>query len=408
METTEKVPKLRFKSFNDNYFKNKLGDVISIFRGSSPRPKGDPLYYGGNIPRLMIRDATRDGKFTTPVIDYLTKEGAKKSRYLKKGSVVLSCSGTVVAIPTILAVDACIHDGWFGFSKLEKIDTEYLYYFFLRFHSRLQGSATTGGVFNNLTVDIMKSVAFSYPKLLEQKKIASFLSSVDDKISQLEKKKTLLETYKRGIMQKIFSQELRFKDENGQEFPEWEEKKLSQVVTFRRGSFPQPYGLPEWYDDENGFPFVQVYDVADNFRLKDTTKRRITDLAKAKSVFVPKGSIVLTIQGSIGRIAITQYDSCVDRTLLIFKEFKLEMDKVFFSYVTHLLFEIEKRKAPGGTIKTITKEKLSSFLIKVPTLNEQKKIASFLSSIDNKIEITSTQLDKTREFKKGLLQQMFV
>ncbi|MFA0703663.1 hypothetical protein AB4618_24580, partial [Vibrio sp. 10N.222.48.A8] len=87
------------------------------FRGASPRPKGDPRYYGGKIPRLMIQDATRDGKYTTPCIDFLTDEGAKKSRFLKAGSVVLSCSGTRVAIPTILAVDACVHDGWLAFKN---------------------------------------------------------------------------------------------------------------------------------------------------------------------------------------------------------------------------------------------------------------------------------------------------
>jgi len=238
--------------------------------------------------------------------------------------------------------------------------------------------------------------------------IAEFLSSVDKKIQLLEKKKELLEEYKKGVMRKIFSREIRFKDDNGNSYPDWEEWRLGDIANFRRGSFPQPYGLKKWYDDQNGFPFVQVFDVDENMRLKSKTKRKITDIAKAKSVFVKKGSLVLTIQGSIGRIARTQYDACVDRTLLIFQSFNSDVVIDYFKYVIFLLFEIEKRKAPGGTIKTITKEALSAFKLSLPIEMEQKKIADFLSAIDKKIETISIQIDKTKEFKKGLLQQMFV
>ena len=144
---------------------------------------------------------------------------------------------------------------------------------------------------------------------------------------------------------------------------EFQKKTLDETANFRRGSFPQPYGLAKWYDDDSGHPFVQVFDVDDNFRLKSETKRKISQLAAENSVFVEAGSLVLTIQGSIGRIAITQYDAYVDRTLLIFRENRVPTDLLYFAYVIHLLFEIEKRSAPGGTIKTITKEALSSFPI---------------------------------------------
>lgn len=147
---------------------------------------------------------------------------------------------------------------------------------------------------------------------------------------------------------------------------DWRLVKLAEVAEYRRGSFPQPYGLDEWYDDNNGTPFVQVYDVDTNFKLKPTTKRKISELAKAQSVFVPQGSLVLTIQGSIGRIAITQYDAYVDRTLLIFTGYRKPVNIYFFAHVVYLLFEIEKLKAPGGTIKTITKQALSSFKLALP------------------------------------------
>ena len=270
--------------------------------------------------------------------------------------------------------------------------------------SKLAKGSSISNVYNS----DLKTLEIILPTLLEQQKIASFLSAVDEKIQQLSRKKELLEKYRKGVMQQLFSGKLRFKDGNGEDYTDWEEKKLGEVAKFRRGSFPQPYGLPKWYDDENGMPFIQVYDVDNNMLLKKTTKNKISKLGAKQSVFVKMGTLVITIQGSIGRIAKTQYDSYVDRTLLIFQSYKLPTDVDYFKYVVFLLFEIEKTKAPGGTIKTITKEVLTDFIVPIPCLREQQKIAAFLSNIDAKIENTNQQITKTQSFKKGLLQQMFV
>lgn len=216
------IPVLRFKDFEGEWEKPKLSERMEIFRGASPRPQGDPRYYGGNIPRLMIQDVTRDGKYAYPKIDFLTEEGAKKSRFLKKGSIVLSCSGTRVAIPGILGVDACIHDGWLAFKNFRNVDTDFLYNLFVKLHERMQGSATTGGVFNNLTTSIVRDLRMGFPSLPEQQKIASFLSVVDEKILELTHKKELLEQYKKGVMQQLFSGKLRFRDENGKAYRKWE------------------------------------------------------------------------------------------------------------------------------------------------------------------------------------------
>ena len=99
-------------------------------------------------------------------------------------------------------------------------------------------------------------------------------------------------------------------------------KALGEVANYRRGSFPQPYGESKWYNGVNAMPFVQVADVSDNMHLVENTKRKISKLAQSKSVFVPKGTVIVTLQGSIGRVAITQYDSYVDRTLAIFESYK--------------------------------------------------------------------------------------
>ncbi|WP_057910542.1 restriction endonuclease subunit S [Lentilactobacillus parabuchneri] len=187
----------------------------------------------------------------------------------------------------------------------------------------------------------------------------------------------------------------------------WEERKLEEHAKYRRGSFPQPYGNKEWYDGEGAMPFVQVVDVTNKLTLVENTKQKISKLAQSKSVFVPKGTVVVTLQGSIGRVAITQYDSFVDRTLLIFEDYEKETDERFWAYTIQKKFEIEKLKAPGGTIKTITKEALSSFDVHLPQFKEQAKIGSFFKQLDDTIALHQRKLAKLKELKQGYLQKLF-
>ncbi|EOU8142261.1 restriction endonuclease subunit S, partial [Escherichia coli] len=129
---------------------------------------------------------------------------------------------------------------------------------------------------------------------------------------------------------------------------EW--KSLEDIALFRRGSFPQPYGNSEWYDGEGCMPFVQVADVADSgFTLHTKTKQQISKIAQSKSVFVEAGTIVVTLQGTIGRVAITQYDCYVDRTLAIFTNFKVKINKKYFAYQLKAKFDSEKEFARGST-----------------------------------------------------------
>ncbi|MFZ3590345.1 restriction endonuclease subunit S [Bacillus sp. DJP31] len=191
------------------------------------------------------------------------------------------------------------------------------------------------------------------------------------------------------------------------EIPEdWEVKSLGEITKYRRGSFPQPYNLPEWYDDINGMPFVQVFDVDSNFKLKETTKRKISKIAAESSVFAKKGTVIITLQGTLGRTAITQYDAYIDRTLLLFTEYLAPIEKMYFMYALNVLFDFEKKKADGGVIKTITKETLTKFTVAFPPLRDQQKIADILSTVDEQLEQTNQLIDKTRELKKGLMQKL--
>ncbi|MEZ8790257.1 restriction endonuclease subunit S [Vibrio splendidus] len=157
----------------------KLGSLCKIVRGSSPRPKGDPRYYGGTVPRLMVGDVTRDGKIVTPRIDSLTEEGATKSRPMKSGDFIVAVSGQP-GQPCILAVDACIHDGFAGLRDLDvsKIDKDYLYQFMLYTKQKLSSSAV-GAIFKNLTTDQLRELQIPLPPLDEQKRIAEILDKAD-------------------------------------------------------------------------------------------------------------------------------------------------------------------------------------------------------------------------------------
>ncbi len=300
--------------------------------------------------------------------------------------------------------------------KASYVPDFYKGYFDNNYHGRqllkfITSGARSDGLLN-ISPDDFFSIMLPTPvNKEEQQKIADCLSSLDELIAAHTQKHKTLQSHKKGLMQNLFPAEdesipaLRFPEfENA---GEWEESVLENIARYRRGSFPQPYGLPEWYDDENGMPFIQVFDVSDDMRLKPDTKRKISKLAAKQSVFIEQGTVIITIQGSIGRVAITHYDAYIDRTLLLFQEFLKPIEKIFFAYAIQILFELERLKAPGGIIKTITKEALSSFIVKLPSTSEQQKIADCLSSVDDLITAQAQKIEALKTHKKGLMQQLF-
>ncbi len=183
----------------------------TVIRGASPRPKGDPRYYGGNVPRLMGADVTRDKKYVTPKIDFLTEEGAKLSRQMSKGDFVIVCSGTV-GLPAILAIDACIHDGFLALKDINpKVSKEYLYYIFTQLRQQLDSKATHGGVFTNLTTQIVKEFKIALPSIDEQENISNILKGIDDKIDLEQKHMDKLSDIKKGLMQQLLTGKTRVK-----------------------------------------------------------------------------------------------------------------------------------------------------------------------------------------------------
>lgn len=292
----------------------------------------------------------------------------------------------------------------------------------------------------------MQEIPFFIPPLAEQEKIAQILSVWDKGISIL---KSLIEAKtkrKKALMQRLLTppcesltpslrasetsaaihnksvdchdltasnlaktekdskakQSLRFAEFTDK----WQEMRLGDICENRRGSFPQPYGLKKWYGGDEAMPFVQVIDIDENLRLKSKTKQTISKLAQPKSVFVHKNTILSSIQGSIGRVALTQYDCYADRTIAIFTNLKPQIDSIFFLYSLDKLFKTKAKGARGSTIKTITKEEFNDFIIHIPTLAEQKKIAQVLSACDKEIELLKSKFQCLKTQKKGLMQRL--
>lgn len=406
-----KVPKLRFKEFSEEIQNINFESIIKKIT-YGPRFNSENYSSDGNVKTIRGTDIDSNGEIKYEQIP-LAKLDIEtiNSHKLNDGDLVIITTANCgnVGVFEHQKIDFIASAYAVKVELLNKRSNYFLKYFFQTNISKKEvDKYLRTGTLSNLPASDIKKIKINIPSLQEQEKIANFLSSVDKKISLTEEKLELFRDYKKEVMQKIFSQELRFKDSKGNDYPEWEKKRLEEIAQYRRGSFPQPYGLKEWYDEINGNPFIQVYDVDDNFKLKDSTKNKISKKAEKYSIYAEKGTIIITLQGSIGRVAKMQYSGFIDRTILIFERYFFPINVDFFKYSLFLIFDEEKRKAPGGIIKTITKEVLSSFIIQLPTLEEQEKIADFLSAIDSKIESIEKELDGLKEFKRGLLQQMFV
>ena len=273
--------------------------------------------------------------------------------------------------------------------KTHILNNRYLYHYLLSKVEEIYIIAGGGAQPNLSSNKLMEKIQIPLPPLSVQQEIVRIL----DKFTQLEAELEAELDCRLQQYEYYRNKLLAFNEIRQGTKVEW--KTLGEVATFRRGSFPQPYTKSEWYGGDNSMPFVQVADMKDNrFNLVSITKQRISQLAMPKSIFVPKGTILVSLQGTIGRVAITQYDSYVDRTIAIFTHIDNEIDIRYFAYQLQLIFGIKKENARGSTIKTITKEEFSAFLIPLPPLEEQQRIVAILDKFDTLVNSISEGLPK--------------
>jgi type I restriction enzyme S subunit len=396
------VPQLRFQEFDCEWENKKLGKLGNFIGGGTPSTTNED-FWKGNIPWISSSDIYENDLHNINIYRYLNDLAIKESatKIIPKNSILL-VSRVGVGKLAINKVELCTSQDFSNFLPLN--DDSYFIGYYLLANKQLLVSFSQGTSIKGFTTNDIKDLKIAIPTLPEQQKIASFLSAVDEKIQQLTRKATLLEQYKKGVMQKLFSGKLRFKDENGKDYPDWEEKKLGEVCEIVGGGTPDTNISEYWGGEIQWFTPTEIKsDFVSN------SIRTITELGLQKSSAkkLPIGTILLTTRATIGEVSIAREECSTNQgfqSLIVRKE---NSNIFIFNWIKKNKHELISR-ANGSTFPEISKSAIEKILLIIPCLLEQQKIANFLSGIDSKIEKVNQQLAQTQTFKKGLLQQLFV
>ena len=387
----------------------RLEVLCTIVRGSSPRPQGDPRFYNGDVPRLMIEDLTRDGKYVTPQVDSLTEEGAKLSRPMKKGDLVITVSGRT-GVPAILNVDCCIHDGFVGFRELSKtVDIDYLFYYLSNLTSTTSQQAV-GAIFKNLTTDQLKNIQIPLPPLPIQKRIAEILDAAD---ALKRKDQALLKKYDE-LAQAIFIDMFGdpVKNEKG-----WEVKTIEQLVKKTRYSLKRgPFGgalKKEIFVSDGYLVYEQFHALNNDF----TFGRYYINQEKYDELIAfdvkPKDIIISCSGIYLGKLAIVPEGAkpgIINQALL-----KLTLDeniykneffvKVFTQENFKETYFASERGAAIPNFPPMATFKEFKFIC--PPIKIQNEYLNLVQNLQNQTDIVSTEQKKSSSLFQTLIQKAF-
>lgn len=419
------VPKLRFKEFDGDWTSKQLGKIIGISSASRVfkeqwQDSGVPFFRTSDVVSIFKNKENEKAYISLELFEEL----AKKSGKIKQGDLLVTGGGSI-GIPYLVPNDQPLYfkDAdllWMKSSGI--VEGSFLYNFFIspKFREYLKSISHTGTI-SHFTIEQAKATPFGFPSKEEQTKIASFLSNVDEKISQLTQKHQLLSQYKQGMMQKLFSQQIRFKADDGSEFGEWEEVKFSGIFNFHQTNSYSRALLAEYGEIMN----IHYGDIHTKFSmLFDVNKESVpflnyeVDTSKiAKEQFLKVGDLVIAdasedykdIGKSIEVISLNNQKVVAGLHTYIARPVKpFALGFCGYMMQTFPVREQIKKLATGISVLGISKTNLGKVELKVPSLEEQTKIANFLSAIDEKIEVVAEQIEQAKTWKKGLLQQMFV
>jgi type I restriction enzyme S subunit len=421
MSEGRKSPRLRFKNDNGSEFPNwiqKSFSEIYKFEGTNSFSRDKLNYEDGEVKNIHYGDIHTKFRsrfkvqdelvpFVNPQIDL---KKFKTTNFLKSGDLVIADASEDYGDigKSIEIIDTNSEKIVSGLHTIHarKTSDEIMVGFssFLMSSQRVRKSImmiAQGTKVLGISSKRLGETSLLFPSLPEQKKISEFLTSVYRRIELLEKKKSLLETYKKGVMKKIFSQEIRFKDDEGNDFPEWEEKRLGEVGEIITGKTPSTTNPDFW---EGKILFITPTDITDGEKYQLDTIRKVKDFKGIR--VLPTNSIIFTCIASIGKMSITTKPSISNQQINSIIPFDNNSEYIYYI----LLFLTEKIKSTQSTttLPIINKTEFSKISIKYPSFTEQIKISSFLSSIDHQIELIKSQIEKTKTWKKGLLQKMFI
>jgi len=406
------IPSVRFPEFKEEWEFKKLREVTKIERGKfTPRPRNDPKYYGGKIPFVQTSDITNSNGKISKYSQTLNEFGLKVSKLFPKGTILITIAANI-GYTAILEIDMACPDSLIGIKCKEKINAEFLN-FYLGTQQKRMDYLAPEGTQKNINIDFLNPYKVLLTSLLEQQKIASFLTAIDNRIQQLTHKVELLEQYKKGVMQQIFSQQIRFKNDGGEAFPDWEEKKLGEIgITYNglTGKTKENFGKGKPYIN-----YKQIFDDSkiniNKFDFVEIDEGEKQSLAKYGDIFFTTSSETPS-EVAFSSVLLDQVKElylnsfCFGYRPKSFKTLKPEFARFLFrsQKFRRSVFKL----AQGSTRYNISKVQFMKTKILLPNEPEQQKIAKFLTDIDEKISFSKQQLDKMQTYKRGLLQQMFV
>ena len=397
-----KAPKLRFKEFSGDWEEKKLQNVSDVRDGTHDSPK----YVTEGYPFVTSKNLMKNGKIDFSDISYITEEdyiNINKRSKVDVGDILFGMIGTI-GNPVIVEQDGFAIKNVALIKEKDKLLNRYLIQVLKSsVIDRQFYKLNTGGTQKFIGLGMIRDLSILIPSIEEQEKIAFFFSLIDDKISLQGEKVEALRDYKKGMMQKIFSRELRFKDDEGRDYPEWEEKKLDDLIKIKSNRNKNSVvELVLSVSNTKGF-ITQSEQFEDRIvASSDISNYKIVE--KDDFAFNPARINV----GSIARLKL--YDKGIISPMYIcFKCLNsLESDYLEYFLMTHSFDVQMKKKLEGSVRQTLSSEALGEIVIDLPCLNEQKKIGEYLSTINDKLVKEQEKLDYLNEYKKGLLQQMFV
>jgi type I restriction enzyme S subunit len=401
METLQ--PKLRFPKFKRNW-ETKFFKEIYSFRSTNSLSREKLNYEKGLVKNIHYGDI--HSKFNSlfkaenEIVPFINEDiqldKIPAENYLKiKDLIIADASedyddiGKCIEIIELneVKVLAGLHT-FVARPDLFEMSTGFGNYLLKSDYSKIQIKTIAQGTkVLSLSTTRLSDIKVNIPSLPEQTKIANFLSGIDEKINLLKEKKSLLEEYKKGIMQKIFNQEIRFKDDNGKDFEVWEEKSLGSLCNITTGKLDANAMV-----EDGEFRFYTC--AKDYYRID-------------KYAFDTEALLISGNGANVGYIHYYKGKFNAYQRTYILDGFKENIFFIKYFLQMYLPKRIKGEKNDGNT-PYIVLSTLSEMDFLIPSLLEQTKIANFLSSIDEKIELVNTQIKDTQEYKKGLLQQMFV
>lgn len=405
MSTKLKEPKLRFQEFSGEWKEKQLGRLATFLKGKGISKT--------DIDENGKTECIRYGELYTQYNELIeniiskTDVDTKDLVLSEYGDIIIPASGeTQIDIATASCVlkDNIAIGGDLNIIKTKE-DGVFLSYYLNNAKKFDIAKLSQGISVVHLYGSQLKTLKLNLPSKQEQEKIASFLSSVDRKIEQLTKYEELFQQYKKGVMQKIFNQEIRFKKDDGNSFPQWQNFKLSRflVPTLREILKPQYKYLAIGIRSHCKGTFQKPNSDPDKIAMDKLYLVKENDLI-VNITFAWEGAIAIVKKEDENGLVSHRFPTYTFKeTITNFHFFQYIIIQKKFRYMLDLI-------SPGGAgrNRVMSKKDFLQLKWKLPCIEEQTKIASFLSSIDSKIEKVQSQLKLTKEFKKGLLQRMFV